>query len=251
MAEMEPKHVVITGATSPVARGVAECFAREGCAIVLAGRNTAEIDRTAADLRIRFNIPVSVIAFDAVAFDTHGEFWNACLSACNQQIDIIVLCHGLMIDQPAAQADPDSARRMIDVNYTSAVSILERAADHMAGRGQGRIAAISSVAGDRGRKSNYLYGAPKAALSAYLEGLRYRLHPAGVKVLTIKPGFIDTPMTFGKVNPKLAASPDRVARDIHRAIRRGRSILYTPWPWRYVMFIIRNIPAFIFRKMNI
>jgi decaprenylphospho-beta-D-erythro-pentofuranosid-2-ulose 2-reductase len=131
------------------------------------------------------------------------------------------------------------------------VSLLERLAAHMQQRGGGTIAAISSVAGDRGRKSNYLYGAPKAALSVYLEGLRYRMSAHGVHVLTIKPGFVDTPMTFGRTPKALTASPHRVARDIHRALQRRRSVLYTPWFWWWIMLIIRMIPAPIFRRMSI
>jgi short-subunit dehydrogenase len=194
---------------------------------------------------------VRVVAFEATAFETHSAVWRACLDACGGAIDGVLVCHGWLVDQPQAQADPDIARRLIDVNFTSAVSILERAAAHLAERGRGWIAAVSSVAGDRGRRSNYLYGAPKAGLSTYLEGLRYRLGPAGVSVLTVKPGFIDTAMTWGKVNPRLAASPQRVARDIHRGIRRRRAVIYTPWPWRWVMLIIRAIPAFIFRRLTI
>ncbi len=247
----DPQSIVLTGATSPVARALAELFARDGWRVVLAGRNREELERTAADLRIRFGVMVHVVDFEATALDRHEAFWAACLDACQGKIEACIACHGLLIDQAEAERDPALAVRLIEVNYTSVVSILERAAAHMAERRSGTIAAISSVAGDRGRKSNYLYGAPKAGLSTYLEGLRYRLWPAGVHVLTIKPGFIDTPMTWGKVNPRLAASPARVARDIHRALQRRRGVIYTPWPWRWVILIIRNIPTIIFRRMKI
>jgi short-subunit dehydrogenase len=158
-----------------------------------------------------------------------------------------------MFDQAEAQADVQRIRRTYDVNLTSAASVLEPIAAHMAERGTGWIAAVSSVAGDRGRQSNYLYGSAKAGLTAYLQGLRNRVHHHGVDVLTIKPGFVDTPMTHGLLDPDspLVASPDRVAKDIDRAIRRRRSKVYTPWFWRGIMAIIRNIPEAIFKRLKL
>jgi short-subunit dehydrogenase len=133
------------------------------------------------------------------------------------------------------------------------VLLLEAAAAHLAERKSGYICAISSVAGDRGRRSNYPYGATKAGLSAYLQGLRSRLHPIGIPVLTVKPGFVDTAMIWGIVPPDspLNAKPQRVARDIFRAIRRRRNVLYTPWFWRIIMGIVTRIPEFIFKRMKI
>src|SRR5262245_32495555 len=156
-----------------------------------------------------------------------------------------------MAPQGEAQTSFELARRMIDVNYTSAVSLLNLAADYFEARKAGFICAISSVAGDRGRQSNYLYGSTKAALNTYLEGLRVRLAKVGVPVTTVKPGFVDTKMTRGMKGMFLVASPARVARDICRAIRRGRAVVYTPWFWWGIMTIIRSIPDFLFRRMKI
>jgi decaprenylphospho-beta-D-erythro-pentofuranosid-2-ulose 2-reductase len=143
------------------------------------------------------------------------------------------------------------ARRVIDTNYTSAVSVLNLAADYLEQRRGGFICGLSSVAGDRGRQSNYLYGSSKAALSTYLQGLRNRLTRARVRVVTVKPGFVDTKMTFGLSGMFLVATPERVAKDISQAIRRGRSVVYTPWFWRPIMLVIRTIPEFIFKRMKL
>src|SRR5262249_27705972 len=151
-------------------------------------------------------------------------------------------------NQAEAQSDTKILRQSLDVNFVSAAALLEVAAAYFEARKTGFIAAISSVAGDRGRQSNYIYGCAKAGVSAYLQGLRNRLHPAGVSVLTIKPGFVATKMTFGKVNPNspMVASPERVANDIARAIRRRRNVIYTPWMWRWILAIVRSIPEPIF-----
>jgi short-subunit dehydrogenase len=142
---------------------------------------------------------------------------------------------------------------MIDVNYTAAVSLLNLAAVHLAQQGSGFICALSSVAGDRGRKSNFIYGSTKAALTTYLQGLRNRLFTSGVSVITIKPGFVDTAMTWGMLNPKspLTANPERVAASIDRAILGRRNVIYVPWFWRIIMAVIRSIPEPIFKRMKL
>jgi short-subunit dehydrogenase len=242
--------VLILGATSAIARAVAAQFAREKCNVLLAGRNVTELQKTARDLEIRFAVQAAVVPFDAVDFASHPSFFATCLEQAGGELGGVVLCHGYMADQQLAQKDFAEAQRMIDTNYTSAVSILNLCANHFEEKRQGFVCAISSVAGDRGRQSNYLYGSTKAALDAYLEGMRVRLAKAGVPVLTVKPGFVDTRMTWGLKGMFLVASPERVARDIHRAIRRKKNVIYTPWFWAGIMAIIRNIPRFIFKKMK-
>jgi short-subunit dehydrogenase len=160
------------------------------------------------------------------------------------------LCHGYRADQQLAQKDFAESRRMIDTNYTSAVSILNLCANYFESKRQGFVCAISSVAGDRGRQSNYIYGSSKAALDAYLEGMRVRLAKAHVPVLTVKPGFVDTRMTWGLKGMFLVASPDRVAADVCKAIRKRKNVIYTPWFWAGIMLIIRSIPRFIFKRMK-
>jgi short-subunit dehydrogenase len=246
--------VLVLGATSAIARAVAAQMAREEAALILAGRDAEELQRSAADLRLRHGVEVAVESFDALDFDSHRAFFQLCVQRAEswQAGEFgIVLCHGYLPNQREAASDVSIARRVIDTNYTSAVSILNLAADYLEQRRGGFLCGLSSVAGDRGRQSNYLYGSSKAALSTYLQGLRNRLTRAGVRVITVKPGFVDTKMTFGLPGMFLVAKPERVAKDICRAIRRGRSVVYTPWFWRLIMLMIRMIPEFIFKRMKL
>ena len=168
-------------------------------------------------------------------------------------VEGVVLCQGSMAEQQAAADDWSLAREMIDVNYVSAVSLGNRFAAHMVTLGRGYICGVSSVAGDRGRQSNFLYGSTKAAFSAYLAGLRNRLYRKGVAVITVKPGFVDTSMTWGLLNPRspLVATPERVARDVSKAIRKRKNTVYTPWFWMLIMLVIRLIPEPIFKRLSL
>lgn len=244
--------VLILGATSGIARALCHVMAERGCRLILAGRRVDELEAIAADLAIRYRREHLVELLDALDYASHRGFFERCLEHVENELDGVVLCYGYLPDQELAQRDFDEARETIDVNFTSAVSLLELAAGYFQQRGRGWIAAISSVAGDRGRQSNYTYGAAKAGLTAYLQGLRNRLYHVGVHVVTIKPGFVDTPMVHGRLNPNspLVASPERVARDIDRAIRRRRAVLYTPWFWRYIMLVVRLLPEFVFKRMK-
>jgi short-subunit dehydrogenase len=246
-------NVLILGATSGMARAISRQLAAGGHSLLLAGRNLTELEADAADLRVRHGTNVAVEPFEALDFDGHSAFVDRCFERFGGALDGVVLCYGWMAAQSEAQADVQQARRMIDVNFTSCVSVLNRLADRLEQRQRGYLAVISSVAGDRGRQSNYIYGAAKAGLTAYLSGLRNRLHTSGVNVLTIKPGFVHTRMTAGLLDPgsPLVASPERVARDIERAIRLHRSVLYTPWFWRPIMAIIRSIPEPIFKRLKL
>jgi decaprenylphospho-beta-D-erythro-pentofuranosid-2-ulose 2-reductase len=247
------QNIVVVGATSGIARAVCVELAGQGANLVLAGRNIDELEREAADLRIRGQNIVFVEKFDAEDFDTFAQFWNACAGRFAGGINGVMVCHGLLPEQKDAQRDTALLRKSFDVNLTSVAALLEVAANYFAERRTGFIAAISSVAGDRGRQSNYLYGAPKAGLSAYLQGLRNRLQPTGVHVLTIKPGFVATRMTYGKVKPNspLLATPEKVARQICRAIARRKNAIYIPRIWRLIMMTIRTIPEPIFKRMKL
>ncbi len=252
MAYTYPKSVVILGALSGVARYLADAFARQGFAVVLAGRDTQELELLARDLRVRHEITCCCLEFDALHFDGHSAFVQRCAEALDGMPGGVVLSFGYMAEQLDAQRDFAVARRMLDTNLTGAMSILEHFAGAFEERRCGFIAALSSVAGDRGRKLNYIYGASKAGLSVYLQGLRNRLHASGVQVTTIKPGFMDTPMTYGMKLPKpLVAAPDAAARAMARAILKGRNIVYVPFFWQYIMWIIRSIPEWQFKKMSV
>jgi len=164
----------------------------------------------------------------------------------------VISAVGYLGEQDRAQSDFREAKKIIDTNYAGVVSLLNIIANDFEKRKNGFIVGISSVAGDRGRKSNYIYGSAKAALTTYLSGLRNRLYDANVQVLTVKPGFVATKMTEGMALPeKLTAQPEEVAEDIYKAQQKGRNVLYTKWMWRWVMLIIKSIPEFLFKKKNI
>ncbi|MEK7793184.1 MAG: SDR family oxidoreductase [Candidatus Hydrogenedentota bacterium] len=239
--------IVILGATSAIARAIAIEYARRGHALVLAARDVVENEAIAADLRVRYDVPAHALTWDAVDYDAHVPFVGKCAELLGE-IEGVVLCNGYMDDQQVAQREWDAACRTIDATFTGSVSVLEKFAAFLEKRRSGWIAALSSVAGDRGRQSNYIYGSAKAGLSTYLQGLRNRLHHAGVHVCTVKPGFVDTKMTFGQV--PFAASPESAAKAIVRAIDRRKNVVYVPWFWRYIMLIIRSIPEWQFKRMK-
>jgi len=241
----------VLGATSGIAQAISYELAQRGCHLILAARDQQQLSSIVSDLTIRYQVDVHALPFDALAFTTHQSLIDQCLKLFEEGLDGVVVAFGVLHDQSEAQADVELARQMIDVNLTASVLLLERLAAYFEERKQGVMAAISSVAGDRGRQSNYLYGCSKAGLSAYLQGLRNRLHHGGVRVLTIKPGFVDTAMTAGKVDPKskMVASAERVGRDVVRALGR-KSVLYTPWFWRPIMFVIRSIPEWLFKRLK-
>lgn len=242
--------VVVLGATSAIARAAAIEFGRQGYAVVLAARDADEGVTVATDIRVRCNTKAEFIAFEATDYAGHASFFARCREILGEGLEGVVLGFGFLDDQKKAQKDPETARRTIDVNYTAAVSILELFAQFFEERKKGFIVGISSVAGDRGRQSNYLYGSAKAGLTAYLAGLRNRLYPAGVHVLTVKPGFVDTKMTFGMEGLFLVATPEKVGKDICKAVARNRNIIYSPWFWHYIMLIIRHVPEIVFKRLH-
>lgn len=247
-----PKSVLILGATSAMARASALAFARQGYEVVLAAQDMEENERNARDLALRHRVACHAVPFHALDFAGHAGTLAAAEAALGGLPGGIVLFFGYMAEQAAAQADFEAARRMVDVNLTAAISILEPFAARAEQRGSGFIGIVSSVAGDRGRQSNYLYGATKAGLTAYAQGLRNRLFKAGVAVTTIKPGFVDTKMTFGLPLPgPLVASPEKAGGDICAAVLGAKNVAYVPFFWRFIMLIITSIPEFQFKKMKL
>ena len=247
-----PRHpVVVMGSTSALVRAVANGFAARGHALILAARDTAENQAIVADIGVRHGVEVFAVDFDAEDFSAHEEFFQECISRADAPLAGVVMGFGFMEDQKRAQGNHALARRTLDVNFTAAVSLLERFADLLEDQRSGFIVGIGSVAGDRGRQSNYLYGAAKGGLAVYLEGLRNRLYPAGVHVMTVKPGFIDTKMTWGLPGLFLVASPESAARGILTALDRRRNVAYIPAFWRVIMLIIRLIPEIIFKRLKL
>lgn len=250
-AEAPHKSVIIIGATSGMARCAAEAFARQGYDLALGARDAQENERIARDLSVRCGVRAIPVPFEAEDFDSHDNFLEQCATLLGGYPAGLVYFAGYMADQRAAERDFTLARRMIDVNFTAAVSVTERFALRCEDRRAGFIGIVSSAAGDRGKQSNYIYGATKGALTVYAQGLRNRLHPAGVSVTTIKPGFVDTKMTFGMPLPKaLTASAEDAGAAICRAVLAGRDEAYVLWFWRYIMLIIRSIPEWQFKKMK-
>ena len=237
--------VVILGATSGIARSLALEFARHGFELVLAGRDREEMQIIAADARVRFGASCEILEFSALDYASHPGFWRSCGA-----VDGVVCCFGVMTAQDEAERDWEKCRAMLDSNYTACVSILNLAAADFEDKKRGFIAVLSSVAGDRGRRGNYLYGSAKAGLSAYAEGLRARLFASGVSVTTIKPGPVDTAMTWGMDKLPLLVPPEKVASDIYRGLRRKAEVVYTPLPWRPIMAIMRVVPAVIWKRLN-
>jgi short-subunit dehydrogenase len=243
------RSVLIVGATAGIAQALVHEFARRRYALVLAARDEAELAVVAADVRVRYGTKVTTLTLDAVNYRTHPAFWKRCLAACDNELYGVVLCHGSMTPQAAAERDFAAARAMIDINYTSCVSLLNLAANTFEARGCGFICALSSVAGDRGRAANYIYGSAKGGLDVYLQGLRQRLHKVNVGVTTVKPGPVDTAMTWGMKMP-LMCPPQKVASDIYRALRRRKDVVYTPAPGYFIMAVFRAVPEWLWKRLN-
>ena len=241
-------NILIIGAGSDIAKSLAREYAAAGNSLYLAGRNTDGIEGLANDLRIRHGIEVLVRELDVLATESHEAFFDT-LPALPAGIIAVA---GYLGDQDRAERDFGETRKIIDTHFTGIVSLLNIGANRLQAAGRGFMIGISSVAGDRGRKSNYIYGSSKAALTTYLSGLRNRLCSSNVHVMTVKPGFVDTRMTAGMKLPRaLTAQPEEVARDIFRAQRKGRSVIYTRGIWRLIMLVIRHIPESIFKKTDI
>jgi len=241
-------NVLILGATSAIARGTAAAFAARGDDLYLASRDLDELKRIAADLQVRYGVKVLCGKFDATATETHTAFFLSVIKE-TQALSGVVLAFGMLGDQQAAR-DFNTAEKIIASNFTGAVSILSLCANYFEPFKRGFIIGISSVAGDRGRQSNYVYGAAKGALSLYLQGLRNRLQPSSVRVITIKPGFVDTAMTFGLPGMFMVASPQTIGKQIVRSLGKSADIVYLPGFWRFIMLIIKHIPEFIFKRMK-
>lgn len=240
--------VLILGAASDMAIAIAEKFASKGYNIQLAARNVDRLQPLQSDLAIKFGSRVSIHEFDAVDFNTHKSFFDQLAP----KPDVTICVFGYLGDNEKAAKDWQQASRIINTNYTGAVSILNVVADYYASQQQGTIAGISSVAGERGRQSNYLYGSAKAGFTAYLSGLRNSLYHKGVHVVTIQPGFVYTKMTQDlSLPPLLTAKPQEVAESVYNAVVKKKNMVYVKWFWSPIMGIIRNIPEFIFKKLKL
>lgn len=244
------KRILIIGATSAIAESTARLFASRGDSIVLAGRDVPQLDRIARDLQIRGAAGAQVLALDVNDFDRHKIIIQRA-SELLGGIDVALIAHGTLGNQADCEKDFALALMELNTNAISVISLLTVLANHLQAQGSGQLAVIGSVAGDRGRPSNYVYGTAKAAVATFCEGLRARLYPYGINVLLIKPGFVDTPMTASFKKGLLWAKPDLIAKLILRALDHRRDIIYTPSFWALIMLVIRLIPGAVFNRLKL
>ena len=240
---------IVLGASSPIGRAFADELARKGSHVILAGRDLEDLEATAAHLKISIGASVEVCSFDAADLSSHETLANAWAQQPGRLNAVLLFAS--MPEQKDMDADPELARHCVATTYVGAVSILQHLAGHIEQRRGGTIIGIGSVAGDRGRLKNYIYGSAKSGLHTYLAGLRNRLGRAGGHVLTAKLGFVDTALTWGAPGVFLAASPAVVARKCLAAARHRRNVCYVPWFWFPIMLIIRLIPEAVFKRLSI
>jgi len=243
-------NVVVLGATRGIGRALARRFAERGDRVFLLGRDMADLERSARDIQIRANstAAIGVAHCDLSAPDSFVPAMDAAAAALST-IDAVVVTAGDFATQPVLEQDLERTRHLLTVNFTNTVLFCEQARTRLLSRG-GTLCGFSSVAGDRGRKPVILYGAAKAGLAHYLEGLDYKYRAQGLHVVCVKPGFVKTSMTTGLKPPPFAGEADGVAADVIRAIDRGQSVVYTPRIWWAVMMVIRSLPRFVMRRIQ-
>lgn len=242
--------ILIIGATSAIAEASARIWAARGAALFLVGRRAERLEVIAADLSVRGAAAVRCYTLDVCDMAAHAAMLDAATAELGA-IDIALIAHGSLPDQQACQASVELTLHELNTNGISVVALATRLGEFFAAQGRGSLAVISSVAGDRGRQSNYVYGAAKGMVSLFLQGLRNRLAKQGVQVLTIKPGFVDTPMTAALPKGALWAKPEAIAGGIVRAIDGKRDEVYLPGFWWLIMTIIKHIPERVFKKLSL
>lgn len=240
--------VLILGATSDIGFAIAKRFAAEKYNVQLAGRNIEQLKPLQSDIEIRYGISCSVHSFDAMKFETHQSFYDS----LSPKPGVCIYVIGYMNDNEKVISNWNETSKTIHSNYTGAVSILNIIADDYAAKQSGTIVGISSVAGNRGRQSNYIYGSAKAAFTSYLSGLRNRLYHNKAHVMTVLPGFVYTKMTEHLKLPKpLTAKPEEVAEAVFNGVKKRKDVIYVKWFWRWIMLIITSIPESIFKKKKL
>jgi short-subunit dehydrogenase len=251
VSDAKLQKVAIFGATSGIAQAVIRRLAARGADLHLVARSPEKLDAVAGDARVRGarNVTTDVVDLDDAAAlpAAVGRAFDAL-----ERVDLALAAQGVLATSDDCEKTPDLTGRLLHANFVAPAILAETVALRLARtQGSGTVAVFSSVAGDRGRQSNFAYGAAKGGLSIFLAGLRNRVARRGVHVLTVKPGMVDTPMTAGLPKGPLFASPERVARDVLRAVARRRDVVYTPWYWRAIMLVIRAIPERVFKRLRL
>lgn len=245
------RNILIIGATSAIAEATARRFAAAGARFYLVSRNPDRLAAIARDLEIRSGQPVGCESLDLDQLDQHPALLERAERALGA-IDLALIAHGVLPDQAACQYSVEKTLAAIHTNALSVISLATLLANKFEARGSGTLIAISSVAGERGRQSNYIYGAAKGMVSLFLQGLRNRLSGKGIQVITVKPGFVDTPMTVAfEKKGLLWAQPDQIAKGIVAAVEHRHDVVYLPWFWRWIVLVILHIPEGLFKRMKL
>jgi len=243
------QRILIVGATSAIATEVARTFAERGASLVLTGRKPERLAALADDLAVRGAAEVETAVLDVLATESHAAVVERAFAP--GRLDVAVIAHGTLPDQTRCQESAAETVRALEVNFTATAALLTLLANRFEAQRGGVIAVITSVAGDRGRQSNYVYGAAKGGLAVFLQGLRNRLHHRGVSVVTLKPGLVDTPMTAEMPKNPLFSTARRAGRAIHSAIEGRRDVAYIPWFWRPIMALVTSLPESIFKRLRL
>ncbi len=243
------RRILLTGATSAIAQAAARHFAADGDALVLAGRDIERLENVADDLRARGAIQVETLQIDFLDIERCPALVQRARELLDG-LDVLLIAQGTLPDQTACEGDVEKTLREYALNASSVIALLVPASTLFEAQRHGCLAVITSIAGVRGRRSNYVYGAAKAGVSAFLEGLRGRLAASGVSVVDVRPGFVDTPMTADIPKNPLFASAADVGQRVYRAVCRGEDVVYTPWFWRWIALVLVCIPRPIFKRLN-
>ncbi len=247
---MKSEKILVIGATSAIAYETTRYFARKHASLYLVARNHEKLEIIKNDLRVRGAARVETCQLDLNELDRHQHMIQNTIDTLGG-LDIVLISHGTLGDQKLCEQSVAKTLEELTTNFTSVISLLTILANYFEQQRHGCIAVVTSVAGDRGRPSNYVYGTSKGAVSIFLQGLRSRLAKSGVTVLTIKPGLVDTPMTAMLKKGLLFAQPSSVGKGIYKAINKRRNVVYLPWFWRPIMFIVKSIPEPIFKRLNL
>jgi decaprenylphospho-beta-D-erythro-pentofuranosid-2-ulose 2-reductase len=242
--------VIIFGATSAIAHAIGRRYAARGASLVLVGRDRARLEANAADLTVRGAAKAVVVEADLAEITKHRELVDRAADPLGR-LDVAIIAHGVLPEQRECDESTLALCHALEVNFSSVASLASALAARLERERNGTLAVLGSVAGDRGRRGNYAYGAAKAGVAVFLEGLGMRVRPHGVRVLTVKPGFVDTPMTARFRKGLLWSTPERVARAVVRAIDRRRTVIYVPWFWRPIMLVVRVLPRAILERLPI